>query len=100
MKDLHQTGVHGPPLQEVGLPGTRLEVWWALMAPAGLSQSNSERLSQALAKAVADPDLRKKMQELELEPMPYNATELANFIRSENPFWQQFLSKSGIRLEE
>jgi len=89
-----------PTLQEAGLPGTRLEVWWALMAPAGLSQSNSEKLSQALAKTLADPGLRKRMQELELEPMPYSAAELANFIRTENPFWQQFLSKSGIRLEE
>jgi hypothetical protein len=31
--------------------------------------------------------------------MPLTATELAGFIRSEYPFWQQFLSKSGIRLE-
>jgi tripartite-type tricarboxylate transporter receptor subunit TctC len=89
-----------PTLQESGLPGVRLEVWWALMAPAGLSQSNSERLSQALSKAIANPGIRKKMQELELEPMPYNSVELTNFIRSENPFWQQFLSKSGIRLPE
>jgi hypothetical protein len=36
---------------------------------------------------------------MELEPMPLTATELAGFIRSEYPFWQQFLSKSGIRLE-
>jgi hypothetical protein len=31
--------------------------------------------------------------------MPLNAGELSDFIRSEYPFWQQFLGKSGIRLE-
>ncbi len=43
--------------------------------------------------------MRKKMQELELDPMPLNPMELAGFIRTEYPFWQQFLSKSGIRLD-
>jgi tripartite-type tricarboxylate transporter receptor subunit TctC len=88
-----------PTLQEAGLPGISLGVWWALMAPNGLPPAIAQRLSQELAKVVAQPDMRKKMQELELEPMPLNAGELSDFIRSEYPFWQQFLSKSGIRLE-
>ena len=88
-----------PTLQESGLPGVNLGVWWSLMAPAGLPAAISERLSRELAKVVANPDMRKKMQELELEPMPLSATELSGFIRSEFPFWQQFLSKSGLRLE-
>lgn len=88
-----------PTLQESGLPGINLGVWWSLMAPAGLPPAIAQRLSQELAKVVAQPDMRKKMQELELEPMPLNAQELSDFIRSEYPFWQQFLSKSGIRLE-
>lgn len=88
-----------PTLQEAGLPGISLGVWWALMAPAGLPPAIAQRLSQDLAKVVAQPDTRRKMQELELEPMPLNAGELSDFIRSEYPFWQQFLSKAGIRLE-
>lgn len=88
-----------PTLQETGLPGVRLVVWWSLMGPAGLPPAVTERLSQELAKVVAQPDMRKKMQELELEPMPLGSAELSNFIHSEFPFWQQFLSKSGIRLD-
>ena len=88
-----------PTLQESGLPGINLGVWWALMAPVGTPSPVIERLGAELAKVVAQPDMRKKMQEMELEPMPLTATELAGFIRSEYPFWQQFLSKSGIRLE-
>ena len=88
-----------PTLQESGLPGVNLGVWWALMAPVGTPGPVIERLGAELAKVVAQPDMRKKMQEMELEPMPLTATELTGFIRSEYPFWQQFLSKSGIRLE-
>ena len=69
------------------------------MAPAGLPSAIAERLSQELAKAVASAEMRKKMQELELDPMPLTANELTDFIRTEYPFWQQFLSASGIRLE-
>ena len=88
-----------PTLQESGLPGVNLGVWWSLMAPAGLNTAIAERLSAELAKAVAGADMRKKMQELELEPMPLSAAELSGFIQSEYPFWQQFLSTSGIRLD-
>ena len=88
-----------PTLQESGLPGVNLGVWWSLMAPAGLPSAIAERLSQELAKAVASAEMRKKMQELELDPMPLTANELTDFIRTEYPFWQQFLSASGIRLE-
>ena len=88
-----------PTLQESGLPDIRLEVWWALMAPAGLPQNVSERLSQGLVKVLSDTGMRKRLQELELYPMPFSSTELSNFIRSEYPFWQQFLGKSGIRLD-
>jgi tripartite-type tricarboxylate transporter receptor subunit TctC len=88
-----------PTLQESGLPGISLGVWWALMAPAGLPPAIAERLSSELAKVVAQPEMRKKMQELELEPMPLNGIELSNFIKTEFPFWQQFLSKSGIRID-
>lgn len=88
-----------PTLQESGLPDIKLGVWWALMAPAGLPTAVSDRLSLELAKAVAQPEMRKKMQDMELEPMPLSASELTGFIRTEYPFWQQFLSKSGIRLD-
>ncbi len=88
-----------PTLQESGLPGVNLGVWWALMAPMGTPQPIIDRLGAELAKVIAQPDMRKKMQDMELEPMPLSGPELAGFIRSEYPFWQQFLSKSGIRLE-
>ncbi|MFD0667921.1 Bug family tripartite tricarboxylate transporter substrate binding protein [Ramlibacter sp. MAHUQ-53] len=88
-----------PTLQESGLAGINLSVWWGLMAPAGLPAPVAERLGSELAKVVAHPDMRRKMQEMELEPMPMTGAELAAYIRTEYPFWQQFLSKSGIKLE-
>ncbi len=88
-----------PTLQESGLPDINLGVWWSLMAPAGLPPAIADLLTQELAKVVAHPDMRRKMQELELEPMPLSGVELTNFIRNEYPFWQRFLSKSGIRID-
>lgn len=88
-----------PTLQEAGLTDISMSVWWSLVGPAGLPPAVANRLGQELAKVIADPDMRKKMEELELEAMPLNSTELMNFIRKEYPFWQGFLSKSGIRLD-
>ena len=88
-----------PTLQEAGLGDISMAVWWSLVGPAGLPAPIASRLGQELAKVVADPDMRRKMEELELEPMPLTGAELLTFIRKEYPFWQGFLSKSGIRLD-
>ena len=68
-------------------------------APAALPLPLVTKLNAEFNRITEQPEMRKKMQELELEPMPLNSGELADFIRSEYPFWQQFLSTSGIRLD-
>lgn len=88
-----------PTLLELGLPDVRLGVWWGVLAPAGTPPAVVERLSVELAKIVASADMRRRMQDMELEPISLSGSQFGEFIRSEYPFWQQFLSNSGIKLQ-
>ena len=88
-----------PTLSESGVPDIKLSVWWGVLAPTGTPAAAVERLRAGLAKVVANPDLRKRMQEMELEPLALSGPEFGAFIRAEYPFWQRFLSQAAIKLE-
>lgn len=90
-----------PTLKEAGvaIPDVKLYVWWGLVAPAGTPLAVVQRLSAALAKVVADPDSVARMQQMELEAFPLSAEQLQSFIRTEHPFWKQFLRQANIQVE-
>ena len=88
-----------PTLAEAGVPDIRLMVWWGLMAPAGTPAPIVERLAKAMAKVVDDADMRRRLQEMEVEPLSYSGEAFASFIRAELPFWQKFLQETAIKLE-
>lgn len=88
-----------PTLLESGLPDVKLGVWWGVLAPSGTPPAVVDRLSAELAKIVASAEMRRRMQDMELEPFSLSGSQFGVFIRSEYPFWQQFLIKSGIKLD-
>jgi tripartite-type tricarboxylate transporter receptor subunit TctC len=50
------------------------------------------------AKALATPDIRKKFDELGLEPVGNTPAEFADLIRKETPEWAKVIKDAGIKL--
>jgi tripartite-type tricarboxylate transporter receptor subunit TctC len=88
-----------PTFTESGVKGVNVYAWWGIFAPAGTPQEPVRRLEQAIAAVMADADMRKRLAGMEIEPHPMTSARLAEFIKSEFPFWQRFLAESGIRLD-
>ena len=82
-----------------GLSVGNCVVWWGVLAPSGTPPAVVDRLSAELAKIVASAEMRRRMQDMELEPFSLSGSQFGAFIRSEYPFWQQFLINSGIKLD-
>jgi len=87
-----------PTFIEAGVPDVKLYAWWGLFVPAGTPADVVKKLDETLAKVVADPDTRKRMAGMEMEPFSMPSDKLAAFVRTEFPFWQQFLAQAGIKL--
>jgi len=88
-----------PTSAEAGMPSFELSAWWGLVAPAGTPPAVLAALSDAALKALAAPEVRRQLDALQLEPLPLGAEAFGALIRTEAPFWADFVRRSGIRLE-
>jgi tripartite-type tricarboxylate transporter receptor subunit TctC len=70
MADRMRTLPDLPTLQEQGIKGFECYTWNALLAPAGTPVPIVERLNAAMQKAMADPAVIKRLQEVGIDPTP------------------------------
>ena len=64
-----------PTLQEQGIKGYECYTWNAILAPAGTPQPIIDKLSDAVQKAMADPAVIKRLQDVGVDPTPGTGPE-------------------------
>jgi tripartite-type tricarboxylate transporter receptor subunit TctC len=87
-----------PTMAESGFPGFEAVPWFGLLAPAGTPQEIIDKLHDETVKALALPEVRRKFNELGLEPIGNTPAEFAAVIRKETPEWAKVIKDAGIRL--
>ncbi|QRF57967.1 tripartite tricarboxylate transporter substrate binding protein [Variovorax paradoxus] len=91
-----------PTVAESRLPGTadfEAVAWQSIVAPAGTPAPVVERLSQEIAKVIAQPALRQKLENDGFEPGSSTPAQLAAYIRSESERWGQVIRASGATVD-
>jgi tripartite-type tricarboxylate transporter receptor subunit TctC len=87
-----------PTMAESGFPGFEAVPWFGLLAPAGTPKDIIDKLHDETVKALAIPEVRKKFDELGLEPVGNSPAEFAALIRKETPEWAKVIKDAGIKL--
>ena len=87
-----------PTTKELGYPDLRAHAWLVLMAPANTPAPVVAKLSDAAMKAMVAPEMKEKLKAQELEPMVMDSKALTQFIRAEQPYWNDFIKKTGIKV--
>jgi tripartite-type tricarboxylate transporter receptor subunit TctC len=87
-----------PTMAESGFPGFEAVPWFGLVAPANTPKDIVDRLHGETVKALAMPEIRKKFDELGLEPIGNTPAEFAAVIRKEIPEWAKVIRDAGIKL--
>jgi tripartite-type tricarboxylate transporter receptor subunit TctC len=89
-----------PAIAELGIPGYAIDEWYGIVAPAGTPPEAIARLAREIARAVALPQTRERLQHLGLYPADSPGPDaMAARLRSELPRWYQFVRQSGIRAD-
>jgi tripartite-type tricarboxylate transporter receptor subunit TctC len=86
-----------PTIAESGYPGFEVTVWYGLLAPARTPAAIIRKLHLETVKALALPDLRAKLTDLDLETIGNSPAEFAAVIKSEIPKWAKVIKESGIK---
>ena len=82
-----------------GLEGYALENWFGLFAPAGTPPDVINKLNTAVAEALKDPALAKRMQELGGDPSPNTPAAFKAFLQSESERFSRLVEKARITPE-
>jgi tripartite-type tricarboxylate transporter receptor subunit TctC len=89
-----------PTLQEQGVSGFECYTWNAILAPAKTPAPIVAQLSDAINKALADPVILKRLQDVGVDPTPGGTPEkLAEFIRAELEKWAPIIKSSGAHVD-
>jgi tripartite-type tricarboxylate transporter receptor subunit TctC len=89
-----------PTLQEQGINGFECYTWNAVLAPAKTPAPIVAQLSEAINKALADPTVLKRLQDVGVDPTPGGTPEkLSNFIKAELAKWAPIIRASGAQVD-
>ena len=78
-----------PTIDESGLPGYEMEIWFGLVTHAGAPQAAVTRLSQEINTILSEPALVARFLELGVQLRPSTPVEFDALIRREIPKWRK-----------
>ena len=88
-----------PTLRELGLKNMESVGFQGLVAPAGLSPEITKKISDALAKVLAQPDLQAKFAASGSQVHPLGPTEFAEFVKRDNAKWSALIRERKLELD-
>jgi len=88
-----------PTIAEAGFPEATLNFWSGLFGPAKMEPAIVQRLSEALNKSLAAPDLRDRLSTLGADAWPTTPKELETRAREDLERMGKVIKTSGIQPE-
>jgi len=87
-------------MEDAGMKGFTDEAWYGLLAPAKVPPEVFARLTQAMKKVMAEPELRARFESLGARPVGNSPSEFVAQIRKEIGRTKQLVKERQIKLEE
>lgn len=84
-----------PTFTESGFEQMNAKSWFGWFAPASTPHAVVEKLSSAVTRAVADPTVQKRLQELGAEPVGTGSAVFQTYVVQEVERWRELVKRSG-----
>jgi tripartite-type tricarboxylate transporter receptor subunit TctC len=86
-----------PTLNELGYTGMEDYTWVGLFVPAGTPAAVTQKLNDAVLRAVKSPDLKERLDALAFEPTAAPLKESADYVRAEVVKWAKVVRDTGAK---
>ena len=91
-----------PTTAEAGFPGIEVAIWHGLWAPRGTPKDIIDKLNAAAIKALQDPEIRRKLEDLGQDiptPEQMKSDAFGAYQKAEFAKWKPIIDKAGIKIE-
>ena len=88
-----------PALAEAGLKDYEAELWYVVIAPAGLPPALSQKINADIVKIVKSPEMQKKLADQGARPVGSTAAEARAFMQAESDKWGKVIKEANIKGE-
>jgi tripartite-type tricarboxylate transporter receptor subunit TctC len=88
-----------PALAEAGLKDYEAELWYVVIAPAGLPPALSQKINADIVKIVKSPEMQKKLADQGARPVGNTAAEARTFMQAESDKWGKVITEANIKGE-
>ena len=88
-----------PTMQESGFPAFDVSSWFGVIAPKGTSPEIVNTLNGVIQKALDNPEVVARFEQLGAVPVKTTPKEFGGFIKSEVDSWAQVVKTSGATVD-
>ena len=88
-----------PTVDEAGVPGYEINVWFGVVGPAGIPRDTVARLNSEINKILQLPDVRERFRNGGVEPVGGTPEKFGEHLRSEIIKWGKVVKESGAKVE-
>lgn len=88
-----------PTVAEAGLPGFEVNNWYGVFVPAGTPKVIVARLNTEIVKALAAPDVKKRLLDVGIIATSSSAAAFAAYVSKETAKWEKVIRDAKITVE-
>lgn len=85
-----------PTFAEAGMPNFNVQSWYGLLAPAATPRPIVEKLSAAIQDILKSPDVRRRFEAIEAEPLIGGPTEFGSLIKKDTEGFAKVIKDAKI----
>ncbi len=87
------------PAVAEALPGFVSSAWFGMVAPPKTPAAIANKLSAAIAEALKQPDVAKRLTEMNVDAIGSTPAEMVQFTKQDNERWGSVIRSSGMTVE-
>jgi len=88
-----------PTFHELGLKGIDVSAWQGLFVPKGTPEAVVNRLSGELQRALAQPEIKARLEDFGLQVTPGDGPSLGRFLQQEMQSWHALIKERKLAVE-
>jgi tripartite-type tricarboxylate transporter receptor subunit TctC len=88
-----------PTFKEIGLDDVEMYAWQGLVVPAGTPKEIVAHLNAEVTKAIAAPEVHRKLTDFGVEPLSGSPEQMADYIKTETARWHGLIKQRQLTLD-